>query len=290
MTFVYTVCFLLLAIGIILLLGLTPDSVSVDLMKFISPHQTLRDKALLASGKKKSHKLTVSLNRMRDALEATGKGNQFTIACAASLILFVIGCVAAIPFIYIRRTIAYYETHMRDELETALSIITTSYIRNDDIVLAVKENIEYLKPPVKDVFATFVSENAMITSDIRGALRNLKDKINDTVFREWCDTAIACQDDRTLKDTLMPIVTKLTDIRLVNNEIKGMLVAARTEYYVMAGMVVANIPMLYILNKDWYRALMYTVPGKLILGICALTIMITAVMMFRYTKPVEYKG
>ena len=160
MTFVYTVCFLLLAIGIILLLGLTPDSVSVDLMKFISPHQTLRDKALFASGKKKSHKLTVSLNRMRDALEATGKGNQFTIACAASLILFVIGCVvaiamknvflipafaaafAAIPFIYIRRTIAYYETHMRDELETALSIITTSYIRNDDIVLAVKENIE----------------------------------------------------------------------------------------------------------------------------------------------------
>lgn len=88
----------------------------------------------------------------------------------------------------------------------------------------------------------------------------------------------------------MPIVTKLTDIRLVNNEIKGMLVAARTEYFVMAGMVVANIPMLYILNKDWYRALMYTVPGKLILGICALTIMITAIMMFRYTKPVEYKG
>ena len=130
----------------------------------------------------------------------------------------------------------------------------------------------------------------MITSDIRGALRNLKDKINDTVFREWCDTAIACQDDRTLKDTLMPIVTKLTDIRLVNNEIKGMLVAARTEYFVMAGMVVANIPMLYILNKDWYRALMYTVPGKLILGICALTIMITAIVMFRYTKPVEYKG
>ena len=83
MTFVYTVCFLLLAIGIILLLGLTPDSVSVDLMKFISPHQTLRDKALLASGKKKSHKLTVSLNRMRDALEATGKGNQFTILTTA---------------------------------------------------------------------------------------------------------------------------------------------------------------------------------------------------------------
>lgn len=308
MTFVYTICFLLLTVSIVLLLGLTPDSISEDLMKFVSPHQTLRDKALRASGKKKSHKLTVSINRMRDALEATGKGNQFTIACAASLILFVIGCVvaiamnniflipafavafAAIPFIYIKRTITYYETHIKEELETALSIITTSYVRNDDIVLAVKENIEYLKPPVKDIFATFVSENAMITSDIRGALRNLEEKINNSVFREWCDTAIACQDDRTLKDTLMPIVAKLTDIRLVNNEIKGMLVAARTEYFVMAGMVVSNIPVLYILNKDWYNALMNTIPGKLILGICGLVIMITAIMMFRYTKPVEYKG
>lgn len=308
MTFVYTICFLLLTVGIILLLGLTPDSISEDLMKFVSPHQTLREKALRASGKKRSHKLTVSMNRMRDALEATGKGNQFTVACAASLILLVIGCVvaialnnvflipafavafAAIPFIYIKRTIAYYEMHIKEELETALSIITTSYIRNDDIVLAVKENIEYLKPPVKDIFAAFVSENAMITADIRGALRNLKEKINNSVFREWCDTAIACQDDRTLKDTLMPIVAKLTDIRLVNNEIKGMLIAARTEYFVMAGMVVANIPMLYILNKDWYNALMNTVPGKLILGVCGLVMMITAMMMFRYTKPVEYKG
>jgi hypothetical protein len=49
---------------------------------------------------------------------------------------------------------------------------------------------------------------------------------------------IACQDDRTLKDTLMPIVAKLTDVRIVNNEIKGMLTAARTEYWMMAGMVV----------------------------------------------------
>lgn len=308
MTFVYIISFLLLVIGVILLLGLTPDRVSNDLMKFVSPHQTLRDKALLAGGKKKSHRLTLSLNRMKDALEATGKGNQFTVACATSLILLVIGCVvaisignvflipafaialAAIPFAYIKRTINYYEKHIAEELETALSIITTSYVRNDDIVLAVKENVEYLKPPIKEIFASFVAENSMITSDIRGSLRNLKEKINNSVFREWCDTAIACQDDRTLKDTLMPIVSKLTDIRLVNSEIKGMLIAARTEYWMMAGMVVANIPMLYILNRDWYDALMNTVPGKLTLGVCGLTILITAILMFRFTKPAEYKG
>ena len=44
-------------------------------------------------------------------------------------------------------------------------------------------------------------------------------------------------------------------VRLANNEIKGLLFAARTEYFMMAGMVVANIPLLYVLNRDWYLLL-----------------------------------
>ena len=51
-------------------------------------------------------------------------------------------------------------------------------------------------------------------------------------------------------------MAKLTDVRIVNNEIKGMLSAARTEYWMMSGMVVGNIPLLYLINKDWYAALM----------------------------------
>lgn len=87
----------------------------------------------------------------------------------------------------------------------------------------------------------------------------------------------------------MPIVAKLTDVRLANGEIKATLSAARTEYYMMAGMVVANIPLLYVLNKDWYHALMYTVPGKLILAVCGMAILVTYLFMDRYTKPIEYR-
>ena len=129
----------------------------------------------------------------------------------------------------------------------------------------------------------------MISSDLKTALRNLKEKISDSIYEEWCDTLIACQDDRTLKDTLMPIVAKLTDVRIVNNEIKGMLTAARTEYWMMAAMVVGNIPLLYIINKDWYAALMFTTLGKIVLAVCGLTIIVTALLMFKYTKQVEYR-
>ena len=307
MTFVYLICFLLLAVGAVLLLKLTPERITGDLMRFVSPKQTLRDKVLTRKGKKKSRKITVELRRIKDALEQTGKGNQFAVACAASVLLMIVGCVIAImidnpflvpvfaiafamiPFIYAKRTVAYYDNHVKEELETALSIITTSYVRTDDIVSAVKENIQYLKPPVKDIFAGFVAENMMISSDVKQSIRHLKEKVNNSIFAEWCETLIACQDDRTLKDTLMPIVTKLTDVRIVNNEIKGMLSSARVEYYMMAGMVVGNIPLLYFLNKDWFNALMFTTLGKLVLAICGLVIIVTAVLMLRFTKQIEYR-
>ena len=307
MTFVYLICFLLLAVGAVLLLKLTPERITGDLMRFVSPKQTLRDKVLTRKGKKKSRKITVELRRIKDALEQTGKGNQFAVACAASLLLMIVGCVIAImidnpflvpvfaiafamiPFIYAKRTVAYYDNHVKEELETALSIITTSYVRTDDIVSAVKENIQYLKPPVKDIFAGFVAENMMISSDVKQSIRHLKEKVNNSIFAEWCETLIACQDDRTLKDTLMPIVTKFTDVRIVNNEIKGMLSSARVEYYMMAGMVVGNIPLLYFLNKDWFNALMFTTLGKLVLAICGLVIIVTAVLMLRFTKQIEYR-
>ena len=307
MTFVYLICFLLITAGTIILLRLNPETITNDLMRFVSPKQTLRDQVLTARGKKRSRKLTVELNRIRDALEQTGKGGLFTVACAASVVLMILGCIIAvmidnaflipvfvvafamIPFAYAKRTVSFYDNHIKEELETALSIITTSYVRTDDIVTAVRENVQYLKPPVKDIFAGFVAENMMISSDVKQSIRHLKEKVSNSIFDEWCDTLIACQDDRTLKDTLMPTVAKLTDVRIVNNEIKGMLSAARTEYWMMAAMVVGNIPLLYVLNKDWYAALMFTTPGKIVLAVCALAIVVTAVLMFRYTKQVEYK-
>lgn len=303
----YIIGFLLFCGAVIILLGLTPESITDDLMKFISPKQTLRDKVLIAKGKKKSRKLTNEILHIRDALDATGKGKQFTLACAASILLLIAGCIVAViidnyflipvlavalaslPFFYIKNTISAYDRHVKEEMETALSIITTSYIRSDDILGAVQENITYLKPPVRGIFQSFVGDAVMISSDLKTALRNLKEKISDAVFEEWCDTLMACQDDRTLKDTLLPIVGKLTDVRIVNNELKTMLSEVKKEYWMMVCLVIGNIPLLYMLNEAWYKSLMFTVAGKIVLAICGVVILITAAFMMKYTKPIEYK-
>ena len=303
----YLICFILLVAGTFLILELTPETVTDDIMHMVVPEQTLRDKVLIAQKKKKSRKITKALLHMREALTATGKSNQFTVTCAASLMLMIAGCIAAVminnffmipvfalafaslPFLFARNTISAYDKHIREEMETALSVVTTSYIRTDDIVTSVKENLTNLKPPIRDIFAGFVGDAMMVSSDTKAALRNLRDRIDNDIFAEWCDTLIACQDDRTLNDTLLPIVSKLTDVRIVNNELKTMLDAVRNEYLTMVLLVVGNIPLIYALNKDWFSSLMFTTPGKIVLAVCGMTILITAMFMMKFTKPIEYK-
>ena len=303
----YLLCFILLVAGTFLILELTPETVTDDIMRMVVPEQTLRDKVLIAQKKKKSRKITRALLHMREALTATGKSNQFTVTCAASLMLMIAGCIAAVminnffmipvfalafaslPFLFARNTITAYDKHIREEMETALSVVTTSYIRTDDIVTSVKENLTNLKPPIRDIFAGFVGDAMMVSSDTKAALRNLRDRIDNDIFAEWCDTLIACQDDRTLNDTLLPIVSKLTDVRIVNNELKTMLDAVRNEYLTMVLLVVGNIPLIYALNKDWFNSLMFSTPGKIVLAVCGMTILITAMFMMKFTKPIEYR-
>lgn len=297
----------LLIIAIVCFFKLTPEQVSDDIISIMTPNDSLRDKTRNLRGNKKKHPIYKKLIRMKTALAVTGKSKQFTLVCCASLVLFAGGAIlsilidnlfllpvlsisfALLPFFYTTSTLSYYEKHTKEELETTLSIISTSYIRSDDIVSAVSENINYIKPPLQEVFQAFVGDAVAISSNTKRALMNLKDKVDDDIFAEWCDTLIQCQDDRTLKDTLLPIVAKLTDVRIVNSELKTMLSSVRNEYWMMVALVAGNIPLLYFLNRDWFETLMFTTPGKIVLGICGAVILITALFMMKFTKPIEYK-
>ena len=298
---------LLLVIGIGILFGLTPERVTTDLLSVITPHNTLREQSRSLRENKKRHSIYEKLMKIKTALTVTGKAKQFSLICFLSVVLFVIGillsvaiknlfllptisiALALVPFIYTTNILSLYERTTKEELETTLSIISTSYIRNDDIVYAVQENIEYIKPPIKEVFKSFETEATLVSSDIKKALHHLKRKIDDEIFREWCDALIQCQDDRTLKDTLLPIVSKLTDVRVINNELKTMLQSAKNEYWMMVLLLISNIPILYMLNKDWFNTLVYETSGKAVLGICGVVILVTALFMIKFTKPVEYK-
>lgn len=163
------------------------------------------------------------------------------------------------------------------------------YLRSESMITAVEENIHYLNPPVADVFRGFLAETNMISADVKQALSNMKPKLDNYVFREWVDAAIACQDDKSLKSTLTPIIGKLSDMRIVAAELDYLLYEPFKEFITMAFLLIGNIPLLYFLNKDWYDVLVNTGFGKGILAVCLLVLLISFAAVIRLTKPVEYK-
>ena len=147
MTVVYIISFLLIAFGIVRILGLTPESIGADVSAILDRKKSLRDNAMRARGKKRTNKLVLWLDKIRRALSDTGKEKSFGVACAVALLLMILGCVGAIvignpflapvlaialamiPFLYLLRTVEQYEEQVKLELETGLSAITSSYVR-----------------------------------------------------------------------------------------------------------------------------------------------------------------
>jgi len=294
--------------GAFLLLGISPLAFTDGLFGFLTrKSKSIRSEINEAARRKKMSFFRREITEVQDILKITGRSSRFSLICAASLLCFACGASLAIlmgnvflvpvlavgmmflPFWYVRLTSSHYKKNIAAELETALSIITTAYLRNEDIVTAVEESLPYLNPPVRSVFAGFLAQVKLISPDIDDALHAMKPKIENEVFREWCDAIAACQYDRSLKTTLTPIVSKLSDMRIVNAELEYLVFEPRKEFIIMAMLVVGNVPIMYLLNKDWYHTLMYTAVGQIILAVCAAAIFISTAFVIRLTKPIEYR-
>jgi len=170
-----------------------------------------------------------------------------------------------------------------------LSIITTSYLRSQSIITAIEENIEYINPPVYDVFKAFLTQTKLINANIKIALETLKLKVDSAVFHEWVDAIIDCQEDKNLKSTLTPIVSKLSDMRIVAAELDYLLYEPVKEFITMAVLLVCNIPLMYLLNRDWFNTLMFTTVGKVILTVCGSVLFFSIGKVIRLSKAVEYQ-
>ena len=96
MTALYIISFILLVVATIALLKLTPEQINKDINELFNKQQTLKDQALMARGKKRKNRLILELERIRRALQETGKEKHFSLACTAALLLMVAGCIVAI--------------------------------------------------------------------------------------------------------------------------------------------------------------------------------------------------
>lgn len=270
--------------------------------------ENIRDAIMEERKTKKKSALRREIDEVTVILENTNRTELFPMLCTISLCLSCAGAAAAIllnnlflvpvlsigllflPFWYIRLTAVHYKKNLNAELETALSIVTTAYLRTEDILTSVEENLSNLNPPAKNVFQDFVTRVKLVNPNVEEGLEELKEKINHDVFEEWVDAIKACQYDRSLKSTLVPIVTKLSDMRIVNSELEYMVKDPRKEFLTMVALVLSNIPLMYFLNQSWYNTLMHTVIGKIMLAICGVAIFVSTAFVIKLTKPIEYRS
>ena len=298
---------LLMSGGIVVLLGITPEVMTQDIMSLLSRQRSLKYLVAKAQGKVRRSRLQQAVMNIRSALTATHSENKFSLLISVSLIGICAGFLLAallqnlllipifsgicvvLPYAYVNMLLANYNRRISEELETALSIITTNYVSNDDIIYAVEQSIDYINPPVQQAFRKFLTQTKLINSNVKLAIEQLKGEINNEVFHEWCDSLILCQNDRSLKSTLTPIVNKLSDMRVVNADLEYMVTGPRKEFITMALLVIGNIPLLYMLNKAWYNSLMNTIPGQIILAVSAVGIFVATAIVIKITKPIEFK-
>lgn len=308
MTFLIMVAFIGLIAGSFLLLRLSPLEFAESIIRPLQSRKKPIGKQIEeAQSPRQARGIRKTIQETKEVLTLTGNSTKFETLCVLSFFLFVVGVLvsllmenffmvpvaalgmALLPFWYILFTSHSYKKQMNAELETALSIITTSYIRNESVITAVEENLGYLNPPVADVFQGFLADAKLISINVKQALQAMKSRLNSDVFHDWIDAMTACQEDKTLKTTLTPIISKLSDMRVVSAELDYMMYEPLKEFITMALLLVGNIPLIYFLNKDWYLALVDTSFGKAILAVCGAVIFVSLAAVIRLTKPVEYK-
>lgn len=305
MQWIQIVIFLLIVNGLFTLFEVR----FIDFLHILAPAQksTLQDDVDVLLGKPAKGFFNKETMEIEQLLKTTGREGRFNLIKRVSLFLFALGAVIALllnnPFMipilgagfaftpvwYLRSTAIAYKKHLNEELETAISVITTSYLRTGDLLRAVRENIPYLNPPVKSHFEAFITESEMLNANMISTINSLKMKIPNQIFHEWCNTLIQCQSDRSMKNTLTFTVQKFSDMRIMQSDLEAIINEPRKEAIAMMFLVIGNIPLLYILNHSWFETLLFTVPGKITLAICSAIVLYSFTKIMQISRPIEYK-
>lgn len=312
MKLLYMIAFLSMCTGIFLLLNITPISMYHDLQSIflrLRPQKKLSMKKQIeqSTRKKKLRGIRKIFIESKTTLELTHRMDRLPIYTVTSIVLFIAAILISVllgnfilmpilavglsllPWLYILLTAAKFKKELNNELETALSVITTSYIRSNNLVTSFRENIEHINYPIRGIFEDFLFQSDMISSDFTQLLENMKGSLDNAVFQDWVDQLILCQDNRTLKSTLQSIVNKLSEVREVTGDLENLMYEPMKENLSMSALVVLNFPLIGLMNKEWYDTLMNTPIGQIIVAVTFAALFVSLIAAVQKTRPVEFR-
>lgn len=268
---------------------------------------SLSYKLNLAKGKIKPNFIRREFDKAKDILNYQHKSDRYGKVILSSVALafigVVVGMIAKNPLLSITLAIGLclipvwitvsslhkYKLFVADELESGLSIISTTYLRQNSFINAVEENIGYLNSPLKEVMQDFITQVKAVDPNVSVALNNIKPLIKNAIWYEWINEVIKCQSNHTLKPNLMSIVNKLSDVKIVQSDLDTLLSNQVKEYKALLMIALCGLPGIYIINKEWFGYFFTRLPGKIALVAAAVLIFVSIAKMIAVSKPVEYK-
>ena len=291
--------------GLFLLFGVNSAELFKRLFHRRAP--TFQDHLLAVRGTPHTNFLQAQFTRTNEILRITGRGGQIGRYKCLSVLLTVIGAgigvallnpplavVLAlfgllIPHFTVQMSLFRFQKESRDELFTALSLVTSSYTRTGNLEWAVEENIAHIHPPVESVFTEFLRQCRVVDPSVSRALTKVRGMVDQAIWREWCDAMQLCIVNPAQKKMLHGIVEKCGRQNRAQNELDSLLPRPLQQMFIVMAMALSNIPVLCFLFGDFKAILFQSIQGK-----CALAVMAEAVLFSVYkavhaARPVIYR-
>ena len=253
---------------------------------------------------KKDFIMVEEVNGAKKILDETGRSAEFAKVClqcviftaAGALIGLVLRSVIAtavlgimffmIPLWRLKLYRNKYRKYMTAQLESTTSLVTISYIRCNSFIQAVEENIDQISPIVRPKFQKFLDE-CKVNASVKNCVRNLRDSIDNSLFREWCEIVLKTLDNSEMKEALLPICEKYTNVKIVQDEIDSEVLGSLAEYVIMMLFMLFCYPLVWFLNAEWF-AYYNTFPGKFVVGYTLIVLFFSIVKMIGVLQPVDY--
>lgn len=302
MEILLTCAFIFISVAICLIFKISSN----DISKLVTQLENKNNKSFKKMMTHKENKVLNFLRQTKEMLQVTNQTVKFTFIILASVIFAVLGISIAIaidniylapafavafggaPFVYIRFQFIEYNKMVISELSSVMAAVTSSYERTENIITAFKENLEDTPEPIKSIFQSFINEIETVNPNYEKALDNLKDKIDNSIFVEWCDALKRCSRNRNIKFVLAPIVLKLSKVRIVTGELQTMLMNGVKDYWVL---LAATFALLYVGIFVLPDGLMIEIPkdlSNILIAINVAVALLTSIKVIIITKEIKF--
>ena len=282
------IAFILITISLFLIFKINPLSLVYTSYESANKHSSLYSK-VHKIGKNSGGIISSYLLKYKEIYEMCFEHKKYIFFISLSFIFFALGIVFSFIFsnifliISLPLLLAYiplyimeilgnrYLKRTKAALENALYLITSSYIRTNDVLKAFEDNIGYIDDKVLIyIFSKFIFECKSSYCHIDSALFNLKNALPLPIFISYCETLSLCIKDSSNMYLLSSYVSDMKEDKKMEKKLIEKIRGMKMEMCMMLSLLILNYPLIYILNPDWFHSLVSTVIGQIVVSITVL--------------------